>query len=143
MVSVQAQSGEVVISVVEDDESVRSSLRRLLRSMGFQVMTFPSALEFLRLGPLQDRGCAIVDVRMPEMDGLDLQKRLLQADVGLPIIFITAYEDNGVCARAMRNGAVAFLQKPFDEASLGDAISTALCRSNPKKPAGGEMVGGG
>ena len=115
-----------VISVVDDDVSVRNSLRRLLRSMGFEVRTFPSALEFLHQGPLHDHGCVIVDVRMPEMNGLDLQKRLANAGVSLPVIFITAYEDQDVRAQAMEGGALAFLQKPFSDTSLMDAIGLAL-----------------
>lgn len=115
-----------VISVVDDDVSVRNSLKRLLRSMGFEVKTFSSALEFLHQGPLHDGGCVIVDVRMPEMNGLDLQQRLSDAGVSLPIIFITAYEDPGVRAQAMQAGALAFLQKPFSDAKLMDFICLAL-----------------
>lgn len=119
-----------VISVVDDDESVRNSLKRLLRSMGFDVRTFPSAQEFLHQGSLHNHGCVIVDVRMPEMNGLDLQKRLSDSGVSLPVIFITAYEDPGVRAQAMQAGALAFLQKPFSDPSLMDAICLALERSN-------------
>ena len=121
------------ISVVDDDESVRNSLKRLLRSMEFEVRTFPSAREFLREGPLHEHGCVIVDVRMPEMNGLDLQKRLSDAGVSLPIIFITAYEDPGARAQAMRAGALAFLQKPFSDPSLMVAIGLALERSNHQR----------
>ena len=128
-----------VISVVDDDESVRNSLQRLLRSMGFEVRTFPSAMEFLRQGPLHDHGCVIADVRMPEMNGLDLQKRLLDSGVALPIIFITAYEDPGVRVQAMQAGALAFLQKPFSDPSLRDAICLALERSS-KGIAGSEEI---
>ena len=120
---------DAVISVVDDDESVRKSLQRLLRSMGFKVRTYPSALDFLHQGPLYDHGCVIVDVRMPEIDGLDLQKRLAGAGVSLPVIFMTAYEDPGVRAQAMQAGALAFLQKPFSDPSLMDAICCALERS--------------
>ena len=115
-----------VISVVDDDQSIRNSLRRLLRSTGFEVMIFPSALEFLYQGPLHKHGCVIVDVCMPEMDGLDLQKRLSDSGVSLPVVFMTAYENPGVRAHAMEAGALAFLQKPFSETSLMDAIWLAL-----------------
>ncbi len=121
---------DALISVVDDDESVRKSMQRLLKSMGFAVRTFPSGREFLHQGPLHDHGCAIVDVRMPEMNGLDLQKRLSDSGVSLPVIFITAYEDPGVRAQAMQAGAVAFLQKPFSDPFLTDAIMLALERSN-------------
>ncbi|MBN1827894.1 MAG: response regulator [Deltaproteobacteria bacterium] len=130
-----------VISVVDDDASVRNSLRRLLTSMGFEVRIFPSALEFLHKGPLHDYGCVIVDVRMPEINGLDLQKRLADSGVPLPIIFITAYEDPGVRAQAMQAGALAFFQKPFNEASLTDAICLALERSRQQTVGSSETVG--
>jgi len=119
-----------IISVVDDDESVRNSMRRLLRSMGFEVRIFPSAQEFLSQGPLHDHGCAIVDVRMPEMSGLELQERLMESGIPLPIIFITAHEDTVVRKQAMRAGALAFLQKPFSDPCLLDAINLALERSN-------------
>jgi len=115
-----------VISVVDDDTSVRSSLKRLLRSMGFQVRTFASAVEFLQQGPLHDHGCVIVDIRMPGMNGIDLQKKLQESRILLPIIFITAYEDPGVREQAMRAGAVAFLQKPLADSALTDAMGLAL-----------------
>lgn len=123
-----------VISVVDDDKSVRNSLKRLLRSMGFEVRTFASAFEFLQQGPLHDHGCAIVDVRMPGMNGLDLQKRLQESGILLPIIFITAYDDPGVCERAMQAGSVAFLQKPLSDSLLTDAIGAALERSSQHVP---------
>ncbi len=119
-----------VISVVDDNTSVRSSLKRLLRSMGFEVRTFASALEFLQQGPLHDHGCAIVDVRMPGMNGIDLQKKLQEFRISPPIIFITAYEDPGVREQAVQAGAVAFLQKPLVDSSLTDAIDLALERSS-------------
>lgn len=121
------RQNKAVISVVDDDESVRKSIRRLLGSMGFEVKTYASALEFLNRG-LQDHGCVLVDVRMPEMNGLDLQKRLAGAGVALPVIFMTAYEDPGVRAQAMQAGALAFLQKPFSNQSLMDALCLALER---------------
>jgi FixJ family two-component response regulator len=130
-----------IISVVDDDASVRNSLRRLLISMGFEVRIFPSALEFLHQGPLHDHGCVIVDVRMPEINGLDLQKRLSDSGVPLPIIFITAYEDPGVRAQAMKAGALAFFQKPFNEASLTDVIYLALERSRQQIVGSSENVG--
>jgi len=115
-----------IISVVDDDESVRNSLKRLLRSTGFEVMTFPSARDFLHQGPLHQHGCVIVDVRMPEMDGLDLQKHLSDSGITLPVVFMTAYEDPGVRAQAMQGGALGFLRKPFSDTALMDAICCAL-----------------
>lgn len=121
---------DAVLYVVDDDESVRNSLKRLLRAMGFEVRAFPSALEFLDQGPLHNHGCVILDVCMPEMNGLDLQKRLSDSGVSLPVIFITAYEDPGVRSQAMQAGALAFLQKPFGDQSLMDTICLALEHSS-------------
>ena len=118
-----------VISVVDDDDSMRISLQRLLISMGFAVETFPSAREFLKQGHLHAHGCVIVDVRMPEMNGLDLQQSLSDAGIPLPVVFMTAYEDPGVRARAMQGGALAFLQKPFSDTALMDVIWLSLKRS--------------
>lgn len=122
-----------VISVVDDDASVRNSLKRLLISMGFEVRTFASALEFLQEGPLYDHGCVIVDVRMPGMSGLDLQRRLIDWRIFLPVIFITAYEDSGMRVQAMQAGALAFLQKPLSDQLLVDAIGLALERGRQKR----------
>jgi two-component system response regulator FixJ len=97
--------------------------------MGFEVRTYPCALDFLHQGALHDHGCVIMDVRMPEMNGLDLQKQLSDSGGSLPVIFITAYEDPGVRAQAMQAGAMAFLQKPFSDQALTDAICLALERS--------------
>lgn len=132
-----------VISVVDDDISARNSLKRLLRSMGFEAKTFASALEFLQQGPLDDHGCVIVDVRMPGMSGLDLQKRLSDIGIFLPVIFITAYEDPGVRVQAMEAGAVTFLQKPFSESLLMDSINLALERSCQQISGSSKTVKGG
>jgi len=121
-----------VISVVDDDTSVRSSLRRLLKAMGFEVRTFASAVEYLQQGPIHDHGCVIVDVRMPGMNGIDLQKKLQETRISPPIIFMTAYEDPGVREQAMQAGAVAFLQKPLVDSSLTDSIALALERSRQR-----------
>lgn len=126
-----------VIYVVDDDASFLSSLKRLLKSMEFEARTFISAWEFLRHGPLHDHGCVILDVRMPEMNGLDLQKRLSDSGVLLPVIFMTAYEDPGVHGRAMQAGALAFLRKPFDERTLLDGLYSALERSHRQRSGNG------
>jgi FixJ family two-component response regulator len=118
-----------VISIVDDDESVRNSLKRLMKSMGFEAESYPSAQEFLQRGPLHSYGCAIVDVRMPGMNGPDLQKVLSDSGILLPVIFITAYDDPHARVQAMNAGAVAFFQKPLNDLSLKDAIDTALKRS--------------
>jgi FixJ family two-component response regulator len=131
-----------IISVVDDDVSVRNSMKRLLRSMEFEVRTFASALEFLQEGPLYHHGCVIVDVRMPGMSGLDFQKMLLECGISLPVIFITAYEDPATRTQAMQAGALAFLQKPLSDRLLADAIGLALERSSQQRSGSSKTVRG-
>ena len=116
-----------LISVVDDDDSVRESLEGLFRSVGFRVKVFPSAEAFLKLDNLSDIDCLILDVRMPGMDGLELQRRLIASHHKIPIIFVSAHEsDREVRARALRNGAVDFLGKPLTEDVLLRAVRAAL-----------------
>jgi FixJ family two-component response regulator len=109
--------------------------------MGFEVKTFPSAVDFLNQTSADGNGCLIVDVRMPGMSGLDLQQRLCDSGVELPVIFITAYEDAGVREQAIRCGALAFLQKPFSDQSLLDAIHAALSGVKHHAPTEGTAPG--
>jgi FixJ family two-component response regulator len=118
-----------LISVVDDDDSVRESLESLLRSFGFAVEVFVSAEEFLKSDHLRDICCLILDVRMPKMNGLELQHRLRASDSGIPVIFITAHGDEAARSQAVRNGAVDYLLKPFREDSLLNAIHVALDRT--------------
>jgi FixJ family two-component response regulator len=115
-----------MVSVVDDDESVRKSLTRLLRSVGLKVMAFRSALDFLSHGGWFASGCAIFDVRMPGMDGLTLQEELLGTGSRLPIIFITAHDDVRAEKRALKNGAMNFFRKPFSGEELINAVQAAL-----------------
>lgn len=115
-----------LISVVDDDESVRRSTRLLIESFGFHAAVFESAETFLKSGRLRDTSCLIVDVQMPGMNGLQLQSHLAAAGCNIPIIFITAHEDKESRARAMRAGAVAFLGKPFSDEQLLQTIRLAL-----------------
>ena len=115
-----------LICVVEDDDSVRESLRRLMRSVGFSVNVFASAEEFLNSDRLRKTDCLILDVHLPGMDGLDLQRHLAASHSEIPIIFITSYEDDEVRARAFNAGAVAYFLKPFDGEDLLNEIDAAL-----------------
>jgi FixJ family two-component response regulator len=116
-----------LISVVDDDHSVRESLARLIRSVGFGVMVFGSAEEFLSAGPGRDPDCLILDIRMPGMNGLELQRELSSTDPDLPVIFITAHgSDHEVRARALGAGAVDYLLKPLKEDEVLKAIDAAL-----------------
>ena len=117
-----------VVFVVDDDVSVRESLRNLLRSVGLQVETFASAQQFL-LGTHPDApSCLVLDVRLPGVSGLDLQRQLLEAKIRMPIIFITAYADVRMTVRAMKAGAAEFLTKPFRDQELLDAVHEAIAR---------------
>jgi FixJ family two-component response regulator len=116
-----------LISVVDDDDSVRESLQGLMRSVGFAVKAFVSAEEFLNWDQLRDTDCLILDVRMPGMNGIELQRHLMANHYEMPVIFITAHgSEEEVRSRALRNGAVDFLPKPFSEDALLNAVRTAL-----------------
>jgi len=115
-----------MISIIDDDESVREALWGLVRSVGYAVNTFSSAEEFVNSDQLGKADCLILDVAMPGMGGIELQRRLVADNSRVPVIFITAHEDEEIRAQAFRNGAEAFLIKPFNEEALLDAIHGAL-----------------
>jgi len=117
-----------VVFVVDDDSSVRDSLRRLITSVGFIVEVFPSAQAFMRARRPDAPGCLVLDVRLPGLSGLDLQRELADTDAALPIIFLTGHGDIPMSVRAMKAGAVEFLTKPFREQDLLDAIRHAIER---------------
>ncbi len=117
---------ENLISVVDDDESVRRTTTLLIESFGFRAAAFESAETFLKSGHLHDTSCLIVDVQMPGMNGLQLQSHLAAAGCGIPIIFITAYENKNSRQQAMQAGAAAFLGKPFSDEQLLQIIRSAL-----------------
>jgi len=115
-----------VISIIDDDASVRAATNRLVRSLGYIAFTFASAEEFLRSPQVHDSSCVIADVQMPGMSGVDLQSRLQAQGCRLPIIFITAFPEESVRARALDAGAVCFLTKPFDGPTLIRYLDAAL-----------------
>lgn len=117
-----------VIFVVDDDRSVRESLRRLLTSRGLAVETFPSAQAFLAAARPNRPACLVLDVRLPGLSGLDLQRELARSDAALPIVFLTGHGDIPMSVRAMKAGAIEFLTKPFREQDLLDAIRQAIDR---------------
>jgi FixJ family two-component response regulator len=117
-----------VISIIDDDASVRAATDNLLRSLGYRVCAFVSAEEFLRSGHLNDTACVIADVQMPGMSGVDLQAWLLTQGNRVPFIFITAFPEKTMRARALKAGAVCFLAKPFDRLTLIRCLDTALER---------------
>ena len=115
-----------IISIVDDDESIRAGTRALLRSAGYEVLTFASAELFLESGALRNTRCIVLDVRMPGIDGLELQRRLNGAKSSVPIIFFSAHDDNASRKRAIDAGAADFFQKPFDATVFVAAIEAAL-----------------
>jgi RNA polymerase sigma factor (sigma-70 family) len=121
--------GRTVVYVVDDDSATRSALSSLLRSVDLDVVTFESANDFLAADIPDLSGCLVLDVRLPGLSGLDLQRRLTEIEVDLPIIFITGHGDVPMAVRAMKAGAVELLTKPFRDQELLDAIREALDRN--------------
>src|ERR1700693_225842 len=117
-----------IVFVVDDDASMRDALRNLLRSVGLAVETFASAHEFLSSPNAKGPGCLVLDVRLPGLSGLDLQRQLKEADIQIPIIFITGHGDIQMSVRAMKAGAMEFLTKPFRDQELLDAVQQAVDR---------------
>ena len=115
----------VTVYVVDDDESVRRAVQRLLRSAGYQAVTFESAEDFIDSAPGGGEGCLVLDIRLPGMTGLDLQEKLSASGAKYEVIFMTAHDNPQWRQRAKQAGAVAYLRKPFDEQSLLDAIQLA------------------
>jgi len=114
------------VIVVDDDSSVRIALQGVLKSSGFNVESFSSAEELLASGALISSACLITDYQMPGMTGLELQERLVKEGHRIPIIFVTAYGDESLRSRAMKAGAVDFLDKPFDDTRLIQTVQTAI-----------------
>ena len=122
-----------VVYVVDDDESVRRSLKRLLAAAGLNVETFPSAADFLSCGLYDRPGCLVLDVSMPGMTGLELQKELNALNIVIPIIFITGFGNVPTSVQAMKAGAIDFLEKPFDDKTLIDAVHRAIERDAKRR----------
>ena len=119
------------VAVVDDDAFLREALKSLLRSAGYRVATFGSAEELLRSGQSPNFACLVLDVRMSGMSGVELQDRLLASGSKVPIVFMTAHADASVRARALAAGAVRFLQKPFSDDALLDALDASIRRARP------------
>ncbi|MDQ2102318.1 response regulator transcription factor [Azospirillum isscasi] len=122
---------DMTVFVLDDDEAVRDSVVILLECEGFRVESFASPLSFLESDAPSRRGCLLVDVRMPQMSGLDVQERLVQDGRGLPVIVMTGHADVPLAVRAMKAGAVDFVEKPFDEQALIGSVKAALARAVP------------
>jgi FixJ family two-component response regulator len=122
------KEAEPTVFVIDDDESIREALKDLLESVGLPVETFASAPEFLQSRHADLPGCLVLDIRLPGLSGLELQREMADANIHTPIIFITGYGDIPMTVRAMKAGAVEFLTKPFRPQDLLDAIQQALDR---------------
>ena len=121
-----ALQSEFTVHVVDDDESVRSALSRLFRATGHPVKTFESAQSFLAEASPEEPGCVVLDIRMPGMDGLTLQERMSERGFNAPVVFVSAHADIPASVRAMKHGAVDFLEKPFEEDDLLGAVNRAI-----------------
>lgn len=117
---------QATVFVIDDEESIRRSLDWLISSIGVKVRTFQSARAFLKAYSPESPGCLVLDVRMPEMSGLELMERLHESDISIPIIFLSAHGDVPMVVRAMQSGAVDFLQKPFNSQQFLDRINAAI-----------------
>jgi FixJ family two-component response regulator len=115
-----------VISIIDDDASMRSATRRLVKSLGLNANTFGSAEEFLESDGVRDTSCVITDMQMPGLSGAELQGQLLAQGVNTPIIFVTAFPEDSLRKRVLDAGAVGFLSKPFEEEHLISCLKTAL-----------------
>jgi FixJ family two-component response regulator len=119
-------SHDATVFIVDDDEAVRDSLGLLLRSAGYRARVYGGARDFLKAFDPRDHGCLVLDIRMPGMTGLELQKHLQEIGCNIPIIFITGHGDIPMAVEAVRQGAVDFIQKPFSDQELMDRIGDAL-----------------
>jgi two-component system, LuxR family, response regulator FixJ len=119
-------ASEATVFIVDDDEAVRDSLGLLLRSAGYRARCYGSARDFLKAFDPRDYGCLVLDIRMPGMSGLELQKHLVEIGCNIPVVFITGHGDIPMAVEAVRQGAVDFIQKPFDDQELVDRINEAM-----------------
>ena len=123
-----------LISIVDDDESVREATKGLVRSLGYHAATFASAEEFLSSGRVGDTSCLITDVQMPGLSGVELQRQLIDQGLPMPTIFVTAFPDDRTRSRVLRAGAIGYLSKPYSEESLIQCLDTALGATGPGAP---------
>jgi len=135
----QSRESDAVIAIVDDDPSVREGLSSLIRSAGLQVETFASAQEFLARPGAEAPSCLVLDLQLPGLSGLDLQKRMAEVGLEIPIVFLTGHGNIPASVQAMKAGAVEFLTKPFDEQDLLQAIQEAVERDRCNRQQHAEM----
>lgn len=129
-----------VVHVVEDDSSVRNALEELFASVGLSTRTYSAAGDFLNAKLAEEPGCIVIDIRLPDMNGLEFQMRLNQMGVQLPVVMMTGYGDIPMSVRAMKSGAVDFLPKPFKDQDMLDAVMTAIERDRHRRKADGALT---
>ena len=117
-----------LIHLVDDEEAIRKSAGVMLRTVGFEVRTYASGVEFLKLARTAETGCVLLDVRMPELDGLQVQSEMAQRGINMPVVVLTGHGDVTLAVQAMKAGAVDFIEKPFEKASLLEAIDRGFAR---------------
>jgi FixJ family two-component response regulator len=123
-------AAEATVFVIDDDARMRAAMERLLKSVGLRAESFSTPQDFLRSKPPDGPSCLVLDVRLPGMSGLDVQRKLIDSGIHIPIIFISGHGDIPMTVKAMKSGAVEFLTKPFRDQDLLDAIQQALEREN-------------
>ncbi|HTV29652.1 MAG TPA: response regulator transcription factor [Xanthobacteraceae bacterium] len=128
-----------IVHIVDDDASLRDALEGLFDSVGLRTKTYAAARDFLNTSLTDQPGCIVIDVRLPDMNGLEFQARLSQTGVRLPVVIMTGYGDIAMSVRAMKRGAVDFLQKPFQHQEMLDAVIAAIERDRPRRIADGEV----
>ena len=124
---------EAIVFIIDDDARMRAAMERLLKSVGLHAEAFGTPQEFLRRKPPDNPSCLVLDVRLPGMSGLDVQRKLIDSGIHIPVIFISGHGDIPMTVKAMKSGAVEFLTKPFRDQDLLDAIQQALERENESR----------
>jgi FixJ family two-component response regulator len=133
-------SNRAVVHIVDDDASIRSALEGLFDSVGLETRTYETARDCLAANLADRAGCIIIDVRLPDMNGLDFQARLAQMGLHLPVVIMTGYGDIPMSVRAMKRGAVDFLPKPFHDQDMLDAVITAIERDRGRRTVDGDIA---
>src|ERR1700728_2524679 len=132
-------SDKAIVHVVDDDASLREALEGLFESVGLDTRTYGTAHEFLDANRADKPGCIVIDIRLPDMNGLEFQTRLVQLGVGLPVVMMTGYGDIPMSVRAMKRGAVDFLAKPFHDQDMLDAVMAAIERDRQRRTVDGDV----
>jgi FixJ family two-component response regulator len=134
------QSGEsVIVHIIDDDRAVRDALEGLFETVGLAARTYAAARDFLAASVPDKPGCIVIDIRLPDMNGLDFQTQLIRTGVRLPVVMITGFGDIPMSVRAMKSGAVDFLPKPFRDQDMLDAVLAAIERDRQRRSADGEV----